>query len=230
MRHDSRGGTTLRLKRRSLRIGLLAAAVALAGSAIAYAAVPGTGGLISGCYEKRTGVLRVIDAEAGKTCTSRETPIGWNEQGPKGEPGPTGPQGERGLQGVQGPAGPQGDRGPSDAFTAENGSVVEIDTRTERRAIILLDLSVPAGKFVLWAKTQYKTLHTGGDLVRCWLYVNSFEHDSTLAEVAQGGWASLAVTSPLVGPARVTLNCDATYGYFWRPRMAAVQVARINGQ
>jgi hypothetical protein len=68
--------------------------------------------VISGCYEKRTGVLRVIDAEAGKTCTQWETPISWSQQGPKGDQGPAGVPGEKGAVGDRGPQGEPGERGP----------------------------------------------------------------------------------------------------------------------
>ena len=101
---------------------LLLAVVALlvaVGGGVAYATIPTSGtGVINGCYEKRTGILRVIDAEAGKTCTSFETPISWNQMGPKGDrgaeglAGPVGAQGAKGEPGAQGPAGPQGEPGP----------------------------------------------------------------------------------------------------------------------
>ena len=93
---------------------LLSAAVgALVGmllaGGVAFATIPGADGLISGCYEKRLGILRVIDAEAGKRCTNLETPISWNQRGPAGQQGPPG---EKGLAGDRGPQGPQGLEGP----------------------------------------------------------------------------------------------------------------------
>jgi len=86
---------------------VIVAGVALAlGAAAAYATIPGSGGVISGCYEKRTGILRVIDAEAGKSCLRLETPISWNEKGEKGDAGAPGPQGPPGATGPAGPPGP----------------------------------------------------------------------------------------------------------------------------
>jgi hypothetical protein len=99
---------------RRLLLAALVLVVAV-GAGVAYSAIPATNGAINGCYEKKTGILRVIDAEAGKKCLSFETPISWNQQGAKGDPGATGAtgaQGDQGSQGPQGPAGPQGDRGP----------------------------------------------------------------------------------------------------------------------
>src|SRR5438105_12753483 len=72
---------------------ILIAAVltAVLGAGVAYATIPGADGTISGCYEKRTGILRVIDAEASRQCLSFETPIAWNARGPKGDTGAPGP-------------------------------------------------------------------------------------------------------------------------------------------
>jgi hypothetical protein len=95
-----------------------ATATIFAAAGVAYAAIPGSNGLINGCYEKRTGILRVIDADAGKTCLSIETPISWNQQGPVGPPGPKGdkgdpgPPGPEGAKGDPGPQGEQGEPGP----------------------------------------------------------------------------------------------------------------------
>jgi hypothetical protein len=85
-------------------IGAAVVAVAVTVGA-AYAAIPGSNGTIDGCYEKATGKLRVVDAEAGKTCKKSEEPIAWSRQGPKGDPGATGPAGPAGPQGPAGPAG-----------------------------------------------------------------------------------------------------------------------------
>jgi hypothetical protein len=68
-------------------------AAAVAGS-LAYATIPSRGGVISGCFENRGGDLRVIDAESGATCNTRETPISWNTPSPilrsEGYPGAVG--------------------------------------------------------------------------------------------------------------------------------------------
>jgi hypothetical protein len=96
----------------------------VAGSSVALGAIPGAGGVISSCYSKVGGYLRVIDADRSE-CKSGEFPLTWNQQGiqgPKGDTGdqgiqgpvgPAGPQGEQGVQGIQGPAGPQGPIGPA---------------------------------------------------------------------------------------------------------------------
>jgi hypothetical protein len=85
------------LGRRGARMLLTAAALLVGATGIALATIPSSSGVINGCYEKRLGILRVIDADAGKTCTKYENPISWNQQGPKGEPGPAGPAGADGI-------------------------------------------------------------------------------------------------------------------------------------
>jgi hypothetical protein len=62
-------------------------AIGLVVCGVAYATIPASGGTISACYDDRTGVLSVIDAEAGATCGRRQKPLSWNERGPKGDPG-----------------------------------------------------------------------------------------------------------------------------------------------
>lgn len=127
-------------------LGLLVAGLTFA-AGIASAAIPGVSGLINGCYDNRTGLLRVIDSEAGGTCTPKhETAISWNQtgpqgpqgaQGPQGDQGPQGPQGAEGPQGVQGPAGPQGPPGPQ----GPSGTAGTLTVTVRRTA----SQTVPAG-------------------------------------------------------------------------------------
>jgi hypothetical protein len=72
---------------------ILFALLVVAGG-VAYAAIPGADGTISGCYRTIDGTLRVIDAEAGQTCRSGEKPITWSQTGPPGPPGEPGEPGE----------------------------------------------------------------------------------------------------------------------------------------
>ena len=84
----------------------------LLGSA-ALAAIPGAGGVITGCYDKRSGAMRVIDAQAGKTCTKDELKLTWNQLGPQGPQGLKGDPGPQGLQGIKGDKGDPGTPGIS---------------------------------------------------------------------------------------------------------------------
>jgi hypothetical protein len=83
---------------------------------LASAAVPGSDGVITGCWNTTNGQLRVIDA--GQQCKTSEAQLSWNQTGPagavgaQGPAGPTGPQGEPGTAGDEGPQGPAGEQGP----------------------------------------------------------------------------------------------------------------------
>ena len=101
---------TFRLARYRWRVAGATIAICAAGG-VAYAAIPGSNGVINGCYGKQTGILRVIDAEAGKTCLSIETPISWNQKGPTGPQGLRGDKGDQGQQGPMGATGPKGEKG-----------------------------------------------------------------------------------------------------------------------
>lgn len=93
----------------------LIAGLLLGGALVAAAGVPAADGSFTGCVNKKTGVLRVIDTAVTNQCKSGEYRISWNEQGPPGIAGPqgqTGPQGEPGQQGVAGPQGQPGVVGP----------------------------------------------------------------------------------------------------------------------
>jgi len=109
--------TPPRTSRRIRRLGfsgVAALCLALLFGTVALAAIPGAGGAISGCYDKRDGKLRVIDAQAGKKCDRSEAALTWNQTGPQGLPGAKGEPGAQGLPGAQGPAGgpgPKGDKG-----------------------------------------------------------------------------------------------------------------------
>jgi hypothetical protein len=99
------------------------------GTGLVMAAIPGPDDVISACYSRVGGYLRVIDATQS-ACKGNEMDLSWNQQGvqgPQGEPGPQGPagpegaagpagpegpQGPAGLEGVAGPAGPEGPQGP----------------------------------------------------------------------------------------------------------------------
>jgi hypothetical protein len=87
-------------------LGLLALVVAMSG--ISIAKIPGDGGKISGCYKKKSGKLRVINADKGKHCRRGERALTWSQQGP---------QGAAGRDGAAGPAGPAGTPDTADFFT-----------------------------------------------------------------------------------------------------------------
>lgn len=73
-------------------------------SGLASASVPAANGVFTGCYDSK-GVLRLIDAEAGAQCSSKEKRITWSQTGPAGPqgiPGPLGATGPAGASGISG--------------------------------------------------------------------------------------------------------------------------------
>ena len=100
----------LQTLRRAVLLGLVLAIAAAVG--IASGAIPSPGGSIDACYTNIGGILRVIDKQAGQKCVAKaETPLSFNQTGPKGEPGATGgtgPKGDTGAAGADGATGPPG--------------------------------------------------------------------------------------------------------------------------
>lgn len=95
-------------------VGAVVATV-LAGS-VAWAAIPGPGGVIKGCFKLNNGQLRVIDSAA--VCDASETTITWNQAGQQGPPGPPGEDGTDGTDGTSVTSAPE----PAGANCASGGS------------------------------------------------------------------------------------------------------------
>lgn len=78
------------------RVAWLAAGVVVATAlvgGVAYAVIPSPSGVISGCYDKINGQLRIIDASTGATCRPSEKALSWSQTGPQGLQGPQGAPG-----------------------------------------------------------------------------------------------------------------------------------------
>ena len=74
------------------------ASLVMAGAASAAVAPSDT--VITGCYLKATGILRIIDVAAGQKCLKIEQTISWNQTGPAGPAGAVGAQGATGAAGA----------------------------------------------------------------------------------------------------------------------------------
>jgi hypothetical protein len=188
----------LRIRPRRRRAALVVVALALVSAGVAYATIPDGSGVIHGCYTNKGGILSVIDPATGQTCSSLQTPITWNQQGPKGDPGP---QGDKGDKSDPGPQGPQGDPGPSDAYSARQGSVTLTDSRT-----VVLARDVPQGSYVVTARVEVFTGAdtTGPRFVSCTLFdMNDQAADNMTVELATpSGGPNGAAGLPLVGTAQ----------------------------
>ncbi len=75
-------GEVRRLSARRVRA---AAAIGIVGTVVLgvgiASAAPGSGGVITACYFKAVGVLRVIDTDAGQKCLKSETKLSWTSGG-----------------------------------------------------------------------------------------------------------------------------------------------------
>ena len=71
------------IMRRRGTAGLLAGALCaslVVGGGFAIAAIPSTAnGSYTGCVSKSSGAVRIIDAQAGKKCTTKETTVSWSK-------------------------------------------------------------------------------------------------------------------------------------------------------
>ena len=96
--------------RRSARLVVLVFVIGGVAAGVAYAtgAIPGSDGVIHGCYDSG-GNVKVVAA----TCPRGYTPLPWNQTGPSGAQGPAGPTGAAGPRGAAGPVGPAGATGPA---------------------------------------------------------------------------------------------------------------------
>src|SRR4051812_9364857 len=77
---------------RAVTGGLL---IATAAGAVAYATIPGDGNVYRACMLKNVGTIRLIDPSLPSgnlmsRCTSLETQMSWNQNGPAGPAGPAG--------------------------------------------------------------------------------------------------------------------------------------------
>lgn len=55
----------------------LAVVAATVGGVVAYASVPSADGTITACVAKSGGAVRIVDTDAGQTCTTAETKVSW---------------------------------------------------------------------------------------------------------------------------------------------------------
>lgn len=131
-------------------IALATAIILTAGTAVALPAISaGTAKTISGCVNKKTGVLRVA-----KTCSKSETRLIWNAQGQPGLDGKDGFPGAAGSSGSVGPRGLSGEAGLSAFKIAENNGF----TGTEEEWLASLQASAVEATPVLRSANFFENL------------------------------------------------------------------------
>jgi Collagen triple helix repeat (20 copies) len=105
---------------------LCVAGFALVGG-VAYATIPDSGQVYTGCMLKGVGTIRLIDTSLPTSnlmshCTALETQVSWNQQGQPGSAGPKGATGAAGATGATGATGPAGPSGPK-GDTGDTGAI-----------------------------------------------------------------------------------------------------------
>ena len=215
--------------RTKIKMLIAGATVALAVGSIAVAAIP-DGGVIHGCYDKASGLLRVTDADTKKPkeCTTSEAALDWTQQGPQGPQGPIGPQGPAGpdgpagptgATGATGPQGPQGVPGPAGAATLpsvyRDKSAFDIALPEFPARLKVASLSLPAGTYLVSAVGESGTSDFNLTAV-CELVKNG-----SATAVASSVWESKVVMGEVIAggaPFTVDVYChgddddDELYG------------------
>jgi hypothetical protein len=194
--------------KRQLFVGVLVG-VLFSGVAVAVASIPDSGTkVISGCYIKRSGALRVIDYQRGIRCLTTEVLLQWNQGGPQGLQGLQGPQG---LQGLQGPAG-EAIVGYVHARTSGQDTV---PLYSGPITATIASLTLPAGKHVVTAKVVIQSNYPGTAVnVFCSLRPGLDDHidfSQTTVTFASTYAQTLVLTgaSDSVGEVDVDLQCSA---------------------
>ena len=202
---------------RQHHLGFLALVIAVgAAGSIAIGAIPSSSGVITGCYDK-SGLLRVIDKEAGSQCADGETELSWNQQGPAGAPGQQGPAGPKGDTGPRGPAGSSAAGGiynlrrttpislPQPANLPGRADSIEIPLSALDARSVGLRLDVPAGRYFLLATGLISAVTSEAPSIRCALYAGN-ELVETSEWQMPGSDGRRFHTTVLSGPARLTAN------------------------
>ncbi len=166
-----------------IAVACAAAAATFALATAVQASIPGSNGVIHGCYQFNApntskGVLRVIDADRGEGCRFNEHPLSWNQRGV------TGPTGATGLTGASGPKGATGPTGP--------GAVESIGTKTLKADIgeYALVLDCPQGQIAedAWVESTDPT---------AFLQRDSFNEGETTNGIPTGRWVDdVSISGP----------------------------------
>ena len=148
-------------KRRALLAAGVVCALGVVGVGYAFGAIPGTGGVIQGCYDSG-GNLKVVNA---LPCPKNSTALSWNQTGP------TGPAGEIGA------TGPTGAPGPS-SLAALQGSPGTVNARPSSLNVSV-DSTTGAVSMVCTPVYEVKATVTGGtmDRIRIREYPLRVDHD-----------------------------------------------------
>jgi hypothetical protein len=189
--------------RHGLLLIVVPVAVAIAAAGAAYAA--GGGGKITVCVHKKGGALY-----SAKKCSKHDSKLTWNVQGPAGS---------NGRNGANGANGAPGQNGAVAGYSASHYSVQDITSATQSSPQTILTKQLPAGSFIVNAKTTLSassTTSTGYVNDQCNLtdganvdtaQWSSPFHALILSTYGANGTVSMDLALSTQSPTTVTLSC-----------------------
>lgn len=193
--------------------------VALGGSAIAAEGLIRAGNISPGAITSkaiRNGAVKPVDLSARTRALLQGSAGAKGDAGPTGIPGSNGANGPNGANGTNGVDGLDGSDGV-DGVDGSDGRVAPLSATQGQTALptaspptVVVSLAVPAGDYVVLAKTQLS--HTGaGDSIECMLKAGTTTIDQiamkTLPALAAIP-ASLQAVTTTASPSQLSVECD----------------------
>jgi len=219
---------------------LLPAALLVVGGG-AYALASAKSQTITVCVKHQGGIIY-----QAPRCAKHDKKLSWStapaavkatqgvagatgSQGPQGDTGPQGPAGATGPQGPQGPAGTNGtnglpgERGPSDAYTAGNG--------TSSGSTTPVDISVPAGSYFVIAKATITSASVPTTNTECDLSGGTGS-DETFGSVDENTHPTETLVATMVttfsAPGTIQWTCNTNLVAISHAVMNAIQVGTVH--
>jgi hypothetical protein len=210
-------------------------------SAETLATIPGPNGVISGCFGKDGGALRVLDTELGG-CDAKETILTWNQPGPQGLGGPSGPQGPTGTTGTAGQPGPVGGEGPAGGTglvgpsgQAGDGGHAWFALTTsfgglENAGQDVLFVTVPAGQYLVKASLSLVNAVNSDQNATCTLSTRAKQESFLGGNGDAASRLSMALSDVVNfdSPKTVTLHCQGFGIIINRGILVAVNASAVN--
>jgi hypothetical protein len=205
------------------------------------AIIPGPNGVISGCFSKDGGALRILDTALGG-CGTNETMLTWNQPGPQGLAGPAGPQGATGTTGTAGQPGPVGFEGPAGATglagrsgQAGDGGHAWFAMTTSFGGLQdagqdVLFVTVPAGQYLIKASLSLVNAVDSDQNATCTLTTGA-KKESFLGgngDAASRLSMALSDVANFDSPKTVTLHCQGFGIIINRGILVAVNASAVN--
>jgi hypothetical protein len=204
----------------SMVIASAALFVALGGSAVAAGLIH-SGDIAPGAVTSRAirdGAVKPDDLSTTTTDLLQGAPGERGKTGPAGSAGSNGANGPNGVNGIDGKNGTNGKDG-TNGTNGINGTIAPLSATkgatplpTAAPLTTVVELAVPAGKYVVLAKTQLS--HTGaGDTVECQLKSGGTTIDQiamkTLPALAAIPASMQAVTT-VASPSQLSVQCKVS--------------------